>query len=215
MKRIAIVGGGPKRYIPELKAYHEERMIWIGADQGAEVLYEQEIPMQLAIGDFDSVTENRLGEIRGYAAVTEVYPEEKDDTDLELAIKAAIKEQPDEIYLFGVTGGRIDHTLANIHLLHQTERAKIKAIIIDKQNHIELTTPGEHQVKKNNSYPYISFIPMSLTVENLTLQGFYYPLENKNLPIGSTLCMSNKLVKESGTFSYSQGILLLIRSRDS
>ncbi|MFG6118196.1 thiamine diphosphokinase [Thalassobacillus sp. B23F22_16] len=215
MKHVAIVGGGPKQYIPDLTEYDKDNMIWIGADQGAEVLLEQGIPISLAVGDFDSVTENRLEEIRNYAKHMDVHPEEKDDTDLELAVKAALKEKPDQIYLFGVTGGRIDHTLANIHLLHQTERANVPSVIIDQQNQIELTTPGNHRVKKVDDYPYISFIPISLTVEKLSLEGFYYPLNDRDLPLGSTLCMSNKLVKEYGTFSYDQGILLLIRSRDS
>ena len=41
----------------------------------------------------------------------------KDLTDTELAFDIAIKQRPEQIVMFGVTGSRLDHTLANIHLL--------------------------------------------------------------------------------------------------
>ena len=49
------------------------------------------------------------------------FPSEKDETDLELAIDWAIDQKPRNIYIFGATGGRMDHFLANIQLL-QKER---------------------------------------------------------------------------------------------
>ncbi|MBM7552806.1 thiamine diphosphokinase [Thalassobacillus pellis] len=214
MNIIAIIGGGPKRYIPDLQPYYEETVHWIGADRGAEVLLERGVPITKALGDFDSVTSATLKQIKAKAAEVDVYPEEKDDTDLEIAVMEAMKMKPDKILLFGVTGGRIDHTLANIQLLYTLLKAEIPCTIIDTQNQMELTSPGTHAVTRNTDYPYISFLPLTMEVTGLHLEGFYYPLENNDLPIGSTLCMSNKLVKDIGTFSYTQGILLLIRSRD-
>src|SRR5699024_3725345 len=136
-------------------------------------------------------------------------------TDLEIALNKAFELNANKIYLFGVTGGRLDHTLVNIQTLNLIENRKIKGIMVDRYNRLELTTPGKHIVAKEKEYPNISFLPLTRVVEGLTLSGFYYPLTNERVMMGSTLCISNKLLSNKGTFFYEEGILLLIKSRDS
>ena len=213
-KTIAIVGGSPKTYIPDLKAFHQEGMMWVGADQGAEVLIENGIAPDVAIGDFDSVSSKSRGSIKRSAQSFVEYPNEKDETDLELAINEALKQNPSHIVLFGVTGGRVDHSLANIQLLYPLMQQGIKGTIIDQQNQVELVFAGEHTLKLNEAYPYVSFLPVTLEVSGLTLKGFYYPLVEADVPYGSTLCISNQLIEDEGTFSFRSGILLVIRSKD-
>src|SRR5699024_5654614 len=128
------------------------------------------------------------------------YPIKKDQTDLELAIEKALSLKPKQIYLFGVTGGRMDHTLINIQLLLQIVKQEVCGLIIDQQNIIELTLPKLHHIKHDHNYPIISFIPYSQHVIGLTLTGFYYSLTGHALTWGSSLCLSNKLLSNSGTF---------------
>ncbi|MFD1018127.1 thiamine diphosphokinase [Thalassobacillus hwangdonensis] len=214
MKRVAIVGGGPANYVPSLEAYQQEGMVWIGADQGAEVLMKHNLPIKLAIGDFDSISPDQQKQVQEYADEMEVFPSEKDETDMELALQAAIHMRPDEILLFGVTGGRFDHTMTNVQLLTRLMEAGTVGRVIDVQNQIELRYPGTYHVPMDSDYPYVSFLPLSEQVERLSLKGFYYPLEDETIRMGSTICISNKLVEEYGTFSFDQGILMIVRSRD-
>jgi len=213
-KSIAIVGGGPKAYIPDLKSFDQEERIWIGADQGAEVLLEHDICPDVSIGDFDSVNQASLEKIKEISIQFKPYPNEKDETDLELAINQALNWNPKHILLFGVTGGRIDHSMANLQLLYPLLKKGVRCTIRDHQNQVELAAEGEHTLKADNEFPYVSFLPMTLEVTGLTLQGFYYPLQNAHLPYGSTLCVSNCLIHNTGTFSFRSGILLVIRSKD-
>ncbi|MFC7061256.1 thiamine diphosphokinase [Halobacillus seohaensis] len=213
-RRYAIVGGGPKRYIPNLKKFENENTIWIGADQGSEVIIENEIPLDIAIGDFDSVSLSSLEVIKEHAQIFDPFPDEKNETDLELAIKKAISFQAEEILLFGVTGGRLDHSLVNIQILYPIWQSGIRATIIDLQNRVELVGDGIHTIQQDNNYPYVSFLPVTLDVHQLSLQGFYYPLKEAHLSFGSTRCISNYLIKDHGTFSFSKGIVLVIRSKD-
>lgn len=74
--------------------------------------------------------------------------------------------------------------------------------------------PDLYKVSKDEQYPYISFIPYTKHVKGLTLTDFYYPLVDKDISWGSTLCISNKLTTNNGTFFYKEGILLLIKSRE-
>ncbi|MCA1023327.1 thiamine diphosphokinase [Halobacillus litoralis] len=215
MKKVIVVGGGPKSYIPSLQRWAEEDVEWIGADQGAEVLVEAGISPHAAIGDFDSVSERSYQKIKEQALELHTYPDEKDETDLELAIKEALNRKAEHIVLLGVTGGRMDHSQANIQLLYPLMEKGIKAVIVDHQNQIEMAASGSHKIEEDPQYPYLSFLPVTLEVKELTLNGFYYPLSRAHLPFGSTLCISNRLVEDTGTFSFESGILLVIRSTDS
>lgn len=117
--------------------------------------------------------------------------------------------------MFGVTGGRLDHAFINIQLLYTIVMKDIKGVVIDQWNQLTLTTPGTYSVEKNNRFPHISFVPYTRYVKGLSLGGFYYSLEKKDISWGSTRCISNKLLSDFGTFSYEEGILLLIKSCDA
>lgn len=214
MRTIAIVAGGPKSFIPDLSSYRSEVDDWIGADQGVEQIINHQLPLNLAIGDFDSASAKAVAELKVYADKTKTFPIEKDKTDLELAIDYAIKLKPQRIYFFGVTGGRMDHQLANIQLLIRLVEQNIQATIIDLQNQLTLYKPGEYRIESSHYYPFISFLPFTEKVEAIALEGFYYPLTGEDIKWGSTLCLSNQLISKSGTFSFRTGILIVVKSRD-
>ncbi|MFD2925478.1 thiamine diphosphokinase [Halobacillus naozhouensis] len=214
MKKIAIVAGGPKDFVPDLSKFDENNILWIGADLGAEVILEQGRRLDIAVGDFDSVSSESLMRIKESAGRTDTYPNEKNETDLEIALLEALKYQPEQILLFGVTGGRLDHTMVNIQILYPLLTKGIKGTIIDQQNQVELVGQGVHTLKKISQYPYVSFLPVTLAIKGLSLEGFYYPLLDAELSYGSTRCISNQLIEDRGTFSFTEGILLVIRSHD-
>lgn len=62
---IHIVAGGPIEYIPPLeREASQEDVLWIGVDRGTLFLLEQGITPAKAFGDFDSVTEEELRELK-------------------------------------------------------------------------------------------------------------------------------------------------------
>src|SRR5699024_11393478 len=98
----------------------------------------------------------------------------------------ALSLEPDTIYLFGVTGGRLDHALINLQLLYKMIHSNIRGMIIDKWNEVEMVVPGTYNVKKSDLYPYVSFIAYTENVKNLTLHGFKYTLHRAYIYCGST-----------------------------
>lgn len=215
MSVIAIVGASPERYLPDLEKFHNEITMWIGADRGALSLINQGIHPDLAIGDFDSINTEELDVIETYSKKVELYSSEKDETDLELAINKAVSNEPESIYLFGVTGGRIDHELANLQLLYLLKQKGIEGTIIDGHNKVRMVFPGNHSLKKNDYYSYVSFLPFSPEVTGITLTDFRYPLENASLTWGSTLCISNEIPGDMGFLTFKEGILYIVQSRDT
>ncbi|MEQ6375281.1 thiamine diphosphokinase [Bacillaceae bacterium S4-13-56] len=215
MYRVAIVGGAPKDNIPSLKKFEKNVDYWIGADGGAVTITQQNVPLDLAIGDFDSVSQVEKNYIEENAKDLKSYPKEKNETDLELAIYYALSKKPTEVLLFGVTGGRFDHTMINVQMLYTFVQKGIQASIYDSQNKITCHLPGKYEVFYEEEYPILSFLPLSETVMNLSLEGFYYPLESATVHWGLSRTISNELIEEKGTFSFSNGILLLVKSRDA
>lgn len=214
MDVIAIVGGGPAAYLPDLTQFEQEVSMWIGADRGALSLIEQDINPDIAIGDFDSIETQEKTKIQSKAGLFLEYQVEKDETDLELALLQAMDQKPDRILLFGVTGGRLDHELANLQLLYLLKQKEIEGVVIDNNNEVKLAFPGFHVVEKIKEFPYVSFLPMSMQVNGITLERFHYPLHNASIQWGSTLCISNKIDGKQGFLEFTNGILYIVQSRD-
>ncbi|MFD1067184.1 thiamine diphosphokinase [Oceanobacillus locisalsi] len=214
MKRAGIVGNGPRWYLPHLLSYQEDVDFWIGADRGAFYLAEQGLPVDIALGDFDSVSADEYTVIEKHAVHFDQHPSMKNQTDLEIAVDAALANGADQLFFFGVTGGRTDHTLMNIQLLYPLLQQGKRAVMIDNGNYIELVAPGSYTVD-SEGYSYISFLPFTPEVTGLTLTGFLYPLENQTILWGSSLCISNELSQKKGTFSFHKGILILVKSFDA
>jgi thiamine pyrophosphokinase len=213
---INILAGGPEEILPNLHEYSSENDIWVGVDRGVYTLINKNMTPAIAFGDFDSVSKEELLVIEGHVKEMKRYKPEKNETDMELALNWAIKQNPDLIRIFGASGGRLDHFLANVQLLVKPllENNHVKIFLIDNQNILSLKGPGSYKMRKRADKKYVSFVPLTLNVKGLNLEGFKYPLKDRHITIGSTLCISNELIGDNGTFSFSEGILLVIRSND-
>lgn len=212
---INIVGGGPAQFLPDLNQYCKNDSIWVGVDKGVMTLLDRGITPTFAFGDFDSVSCEEWQKIEHSVSGIQKFKPEKDETDMDLAVNWALKQSADLIRIFGGSGGRLDHFFGNIQLLLKPIFNKIvtELMMIDQQNIIYAKPHGVHTIARMPNLKYISFIPIT-PVKNLSLQGFKYPLTNCHIPLGSTLCISNELQMEYGTFSFTEGILLVIRSCD-
>ncbi|MGE7601845.1 thiamine diphosphokinase [Peribacillus sp. NPDC097675] len=215
---ISIMAGGPKELWPNLTAYRERTDIWIGVDRGVWSLLENDIVPQCGFGDFDSVSEDEWTKIQKKMERIKLYPPEKDETDLEIAFNWAVEQKPSEIHILGATGGRLDHFLGNIQLLQKDSilplHKDIDMYIVDRQNSLTVKTPGSYSFVKDEDKKYISLLPVTSEITGITLLGFKYPLVEARLELGSTLCVSNELISDSGNVSFKEGILMVIRSRD-
>lgn len=213
---INILAGGPEELLPDLKVFNDEESIWVGVDRGVFTLLSIGFKPFASFGDFDSVTEEEWQEIQSNVTQLEKFIPEKDETDTELALNWAVSKKPQLIRLFGASGGRIDHFLANIQLLqkHSPSLDSCELQLIDNKNIVYIKGPGTHNISKLLGKKYISFVPATMDVSGLTLSGFKFPLTNRHISIGSTLCISNELISDHGTFSFTEGILIVVRSQD-
>lgn len=189
----------------------------VGADRGALYLVEQGYDPDMALGDFDSVTEEELERIRSRSRrFVSCDPVWKDLTDTEMAMTWAMEQGAQDLVLVGVLGSRLDHSLANVHLLRKALEAGVRCRIVDAQNEVQLMN-GQHPLvlHPDHRYTQVSLLPLSLEVTGINLSGFLYPLNEATLTIGQSLGISNVLVGEQGVIKVRDGLLLVIRSTDT
>ena len=179
---------------------------WAGVDKGALILLKSGIVPAYAYGDFDSVTKEELKFLKSHLEI-DVVQSEKDYTDTELCLLSLVEEGYTEIDVYGAFGGRMDHTLMNIHLLQNDTLRKVNIHLKDKENDLSLLNSGKHKII-NKGFKYVSFIPIH---ENtiLSLEGFKYELNEENISPGKTLTVSNEFIGDVATVTTNKDILLI------
>lgn len=210
-KRVVIFAGG--ELSPAYFDLLDVEDFIIGADEGALFLISHGYTPDIAVGDFDSVSPDALRDIESKSKMTITCDAvNKDLTDSEMALDIAMDQQPDSILLLGVTGTRIDHSLASIQMMTRALQRQINCYVMDTHNYITLT--GSQAIINDLGYTYVSLLPLTPEVSGITLEGFQYPLTDATLKLGQSLGVSNKLISSSGTVTIRSGLLLIIQSKD-
>ena len=215
MKYAVVCAGGPE--VAELTEFRKDETVFIGADRGTFYLLEKGITPEEAVGDFDSVSKEEYKVIRESVEVVDRFRSEKNETDTELAVDRALTYKPEHVILTGVTGGRLDHTEAALHLLYrlQMENPTIIFSIRNETNELSILLPAVHELTQKDRFPYVSFFPFGGRVTGLTLAGFKYETFNETLETGMTKFTSNETASRICTISFREGICLMVRSSDA
>jgi len=183
----------------------------IAANGGTRLAYTLKIIPYMVIGDRDSLPSYLQEWLRLHNVPSKQHPVEKDETDLELAIRYAIELNPTKILFLGITGSRTDHMLANFSLLAEVAKHKIPTEVIVNQEHSYGITQEIQLVGKVGNT--ISLLPWGGDVEGVTTQGMKWELQNATLPFGPARGISNIMMKDEVTITLKKGVLLVIHQR--
>lgn len=185
----------------------------IAVDKGLEALNKINVMPNYIIGDFDSVNKTTLNQYENKNIEITYLKPEKDFTDTHMAIKLAIEKKAKHITIIGATGTRMDHTLANIHILNETLQNNVPTEIINENNRIMLIN-RKAKLIKNTNYKYISIIPLTTKITGVTLKGFKYNIENATINLGESIGVSNEQIEQEALIEIKEGIAILIYSKD-
>ncbi|MEY8352223.1 thiamine diphosphokinase [Lachnospiraceae bacterium 54-53] len=188
----------------------------IAVDGGLAALHKLHLKPDAIVGDFDTVDPAVLREYKSSPDDIdwEIHKPEKDETDTELALDTAIRLGCTRLVLLGATGGRMDHFIGNVHLLYACLKKGVEAAIADEKNWITVLERGRTFRADAARGNYISFLPLSMEVQGITLTGFKYPLVKKDISIGTSLCISNELTGAEGSIDFDSGTLICVESHD-
>ena len=184
----------------------------IVVDGALEITHHLGIRPDFIVGDFDTVNQELLEHYEKDIILR--HPPEKDQTDTELAIETALNAGCSQLVFFGATGSRLDHSLGNIFLLESLLKQGIEAEVLNENNRLYLKNQDFVLKRKETRGDYVSLLPLTETVENVTLCGFKYPVENLTFYRERTLGISNEITEEEAVVKFSKGTFIVVESED-
>lgn len=163
------------------------------------------------IGDFDSVSEQEKEAVR---ALKEEFPElvmelpmEKDDTDMLAALKYGLELGYTDFRIYAGTGGRFDHTLANIQCLLFLKNHGATGYLVDGTGMI-LVIQNEAVHFQKSLEGYLSLFSLGREAKGVTIRGMKYTLEDYTLTNDYPIGISNEFIGEESTIEVEAGELV-------
>jgi len=177
----------------------------IAVDGGINHIPDYKKPIDLHIGDMDSVQQHVLKTLRIKKSIT--FPTNKDFSDYHLALQFAFENGHKNIFVFSFNGGRTDHFIS----IYESS-----VFFAQKGLNITLVGNNEEILFKNKSFELeipvettVSIYSGTQQVENLTLSGLQYLVKNytltKNIPIG----LSNVAIEKNIKVTFDTGVIVL------
>jgi thiamine pyrophosphokinase len=202
---IIFCGGGAARLEVEVAS----DAFVVAADSGLAEANRLGVRVDLLVGDMDSVAPGDLAAYERGGGEVHRHPEDKDATDLDLAITAAIVAGAAHLTVVGGDGGRLDHLLGNALLLATPRYAavEIDGVFGGTRMHVvrrrrDLTgSPGE----------LVSLFALGGPARGVGTAGLRWPLEHATLEPGSTLGISNRFLADRAAVTVAGGVVLVVR----
>jgi thiamine pyrophosphokinase len=178
----------------------------IAADGGLTYLEQNNIKVDLVIGDFDTLH------------YTPTHPnvitlsEEKDDTDTLAAIREGINHGYSTFHIYCGMGGRIEHTVTNMQLLAFLSQSNRRGFLFGKDCVMTAITNGSMEFS-SNANGRISVFSFSDTATGVYLNGLKYELDNATLTRTFPIGVSNEFIGRKSVVTVIDGTILLVFSK--
>ena len=208
--RAVVIAGGEIHTIPII----ESDDLVIAADSGYDHTLSLGIQVDLLNGDLDSNTPTGLDHARDHDVGTMEFPRDKDNTDLELALRAAMDRGATTVVIHGGEGGTIAHFLGvALSLVHRDW----EGIDLAWHTGTGIVRPATRNRSVEVSVEVgdaVTIIPLG-DVRGVTTSGLRWPLDNTSLERGTTLGISNEATARRITVAVDDGALLVIQEHEA
>jgi thiamine pyrophosphokinase len=211
MQRIIIFANGELPYLEKARLLLQRDDYIICADGGTRHALALGLTPHLVIGDMDSINKGEWQDFEKSGVSVELFPQDKNETDLELAIHRALELDAEEVIIIGALGGRLDQTLGNIALL-ATPPGNSRNIRIDDGVEEIFFCRNQAQVHGRNG-DIVSLIPWGNPVHGIQTEGLKWTLHSESLYPEKTRGISNEMIREVANIKISSGVLLIVHTR--
>ena len=221
MQRILIFANGELHDINKARLILREDDFILCADGGTRHALALGMKPNLVIGDMDSLEKDDWKRLEESGVTVELYPRDKNETDLELAINRAIELEPKEIVIIAALGGRTDQTLANIALLGDLrpfDQAQGTLSTLDirlDDGEEEIFICRDQAEVHGRSGDIVSLIPWQGAVSNISTKNLKWSLKDETLYPDKTRGISNEMTGDTASISIGSGFLLIAHRRIS
>lgn len=177
----------------------------IAADSGYHAAEHLGYRVDVLVGDMDSI-----GDVSLPRHVTiHRHPEDKDHTDLDLALELANREQPSRVVVVGGTGGRFDHELSISGLLGAQRWAGIEELDWISPRGRAHVVRGR-RILHGDVGATVSLVPIGGPASGITTNGLHWELHGDTLDAGSTRGVSNLMRSPVADIRVETGCLLVV-----
>jgi thiamine pyrophosphokinase len=181
----------------------------VAADRGLDHALALGLEVAIAVGDFDSASPEAIARAESTGALVVRHPAEKDATDLELALDAAIGIEPHRILVLAGDGGRLDHQLSTLLLLASDRYAGATVDARVGAAHVHVVR-GDRDLEGEEG-ALVSLLAVHGPATGVTTDGLVYPLRGETLEPWSSRGVSNVFEEVRAHVSVESGVLLAIR----
>lgn len=180
----------------------EKDDLTIAADGGVVHCAQIGRTPDVILGDFDSL---------GYVPQgAQVFPVEKDDTDVMLAIRHGLRAGYREFLIYGgMEGKRLDHTVANLQALAFLRAENARGYLIGRKQ-VATVIEKETAVFSADATGILSVFCLGKDASGVTIRGLQYDLENGALTADFPLGVSNHFAGTEAAITVENGKLLLM-----
>ena len=207
---VLIFANGDIPEVEWIRPYLEAPVLVIAADGGSRHLLRLDHIPDVLIGDLDSLPQEAQAWRDDDGVTVNVYPHDKNETDLELALLHTVSFYEDDILIFGALGGRLDQTLANIMLLAHPALDGRQVELVTENQRAWLVT--EQTEVKGEVGDRISLIPIGGDVLVQETSELRWSLTNEVLSVGPALGVSNEMIAPTALITLASGTLLCIHT---
>ncbi len=207
MKTLLLTGGTWPDDERAMSLYHAADYV-ICCDGAAHNAVRLGMVPHMLIGDMDSISVQDRHDLLSQGTKETALPMEKDETDTQSACNVAIALGAQKVVIVGGLGGRLDHTLGNIHCLWMLHLEGIEARMESGREVAHIVTE-KISLGRYKGYTF-SLIPLIQQTEVFRMTGVKYPLVHTPLMLGSTLGISNIVVQQDALLSMQSGTALLL-----
>jgi len=210
---VVVVTGGdrPDPGLVDALDLPVEGRVVVAADSGVAHAVAVGLPVDVAVGDFDSLDPEVLEAVEAAGTRVERHPEEKDFTDLELALDVARGLGPRRVVVLGGHGGRLDHFLANALVLAAPQFGAIEVEALVGEAVVSVVRPGPGVRFGGRPGQLVTILPVHGPARGVRTAGLRYPLHGEDLHPGTTRGVSNELVAREAEVTLTGGVALVIR----
>ena len=209
--RALILAGGD-RPDPALLDVHwpgwRSASLVVAADGGARHAALLGLPLHQVVGDFDSLSAADADELEAAGVTVSRFPTNKDATDTELALLAALDAGATEIALLCTWGGRSDHAIGTLALLAHPRCDAAAVVILDEQTRTQLLRSGAALSLRGTPGRIISITPWGGDA-TVSATGVRWPLDAAVLVAGSTRGISNVATAAESIITAHNGAVLV------
>lgn len=182
--------------------------VW-GVDGGCRHAAALGVRVTTVIGDLDSLSVADLNALGDVEQIT--FPTHKNETDLELALIHAVRRGADRVVVVGAMGGRLDMTLANLHLLAHPMLAGCRVEVWHGNQTAWLLRPPSGEISGQPG-DTISLLPLEGDAEGITTHGLEYTLHDQPLFYGAARGLSNTMVTGTVRVEITRGLVLAVHT---